>query len=780
MFVSLLPATCSSKNINMAAATGGPFPYTNVPLTIPGLTVRPTIRLAMTWDEAVGALDWLLEDAVIVGSASSLSATPLPPANGAADGAADGATDGAADGEVDVTYLLGFDTESDASRRIGTSDTLPAEVRRCPSTLQLGSRSRVLVVPSYHLLHVLGLPVPQAFRDLFSRADVWWAGVALAGDVEPLKETLGIEIPPNRVLDVSRVVKKWNIGEGLEELAYQFTAMIERPTPTHAPAHPASVHEPSPAKLATARAALRRSCEACDPCAARFLHPSAPPPVPAYIHDSTALSGIAVPVPDATTADGNDAPLIYPNLAVGWKTTPLTMSAWDTPPPLWTSEMLLYAAIDALASRAISEMLMPPRSTLPPPGQYPAPPVPNPAYEMLHARMAAEFNSEAVGGVLENVRRTMAHVFLTRENPDEPVPLSDLVRVLGAGRLVRGIKDRRAVLDEIVAHLVRSGVVQVDVREILVYPTLAPLPPSRPASVMSAMSGVSDVNGVSSSSSSERSTPVPYGSLLTPTALPPTAASVAEILLRQQHHSSHTHHDFSPTADAAGAHTPALLMPTATLAIPETATTPSRSRSRSPSAASSRGGSPMLRPADPATPPPAAEPVLMPVTVVEHVCLTRAIPPIPSWPTPTTHAPGEFQAWLDESMPRIPFTHATADRMAAYAASAHPALLAMPRARATAVADAWVAGLRDVYALGRLIDTYTSNMEERWTDMIGGGTGANGGRKGVRRGKKRVRNPRGNKPTGEKVADGDAIEDSALLDIAFGEDALGGDFFFDG
>ncbi|ORZ36657.1 hypothetical protein BCR44DRAFT_1432343 [Catenaria anguillulae PL171] len=448
--------------------------------------------LAETWTDADAHVDWLLEDAVVDGfvtqdslkrikledrkrakaNAAAIAAQPDPWGDASSSTADDFADMAAGTGSSssnsrsasphphhrttfpqqrtysateDQSYLLGLDTESYHLRV--ESATTHAFWRKFPATIQLSSRLRVLVVPVYWLVAHQNQPVSHRFRSLFSQSNVRWTGVGLAGDLSPFQDTLQIKLPRDRIVDADAIVNKWRIPGSLDELAYQLTDLFSRASPdTSMDTDSSAVQsfgdiaiDPQPtisAKFLNNYHTHMSTCPTCLPNLASLD----PAHIPPFLYLEDGLIGIGT------------GPT-YPNLTVGWKSKHLSMTNWDVAPHHWTSSMLIYSGLDALASRAVGVAIMP---------------VINP-YTWIHAttspdppmRISSHYQLPHVrqfpGAPLEWLRCTLAHIVTCREAGRPSV--ATVHKYVSTWKLLKGIKSRRAVMLDAIDWFVTTGVV---------------------------------------------------------------------------------------------------------------------------------------------------------------------------------------------------------------------------------------------------------------------------------------------------------------------------------
>ncbi|KAI9168321.1 hypothetical protein H9P43_007693 [Blastocladiella emersonii ATCC 22665] len=462
-----------------------------LPIQHDGQRVLAELRTATTWADVVASLPWLLEDALVDALEPEDTVTrlyvrkPRPAAARAASqsptsdnerkrthsAVSDDAPAGSKDDDDDEewpepsaaspppapaaplrpkcfaptsarVYLLGLDIEQYCVRFENKS--LPDAVRHHPSAMQLASRSRVLNIPIYDLTVTRGEPVPPELQLLFARRDVIFSGVGLKGDTKSLT-ALSLAFDPDRMLDANRVIHKWNTTGGLEDLMYAFSGMWDEYTRLRlagrgVPDDLLPRFDDSGVRLAVGTAASltyhRRRVIGLDSCAncKRHYHQ-----LPAFTYATNDLLGIG------------DGPA-YPQLAVGWKATGVAMSNWDLPAASWTQVMVLYAAIDALASREIGRLLRP---VLEPANWVEGMPTLefNPLYRPVHRRVLG-------GDLLEHIRRVLAHCLAQRgkQTVDKAAKFIDM------WKLLRGFRNRPQVLKAAVEHLAAVGVVKLEPR----------------------------------------------------------------------------------------------------------------------------------------------------------------------------------------------------------------------------------------------------------------------------------------------------------------------------
>ncbi|KNE70168.1 hypothetical protein AMAG_15139 [Allomyces macrogynus ATCC 38327] len=467
------------------------FPPVNLPVpNRPGLCQFAEARIAESWAEVDELIPWLLKDAEALelnkespplddedgGSAAgdasdglgvaaaaldtlTLDETPRPAEAPAADEELDAhqwpngddASDNAARASawaqtcaslgLDPTtpptahtsttpiYLLGLDTETDTARK--DAPVLPDGIpRTAPSTLQLATRSRVLIVPIFHLYFHDAPTVSPALRHLLTeRNDVVFAGVGIAEDAAPMAHW---DLVPRHVVDVATVVRPWNVASGIEDLVFRFTTMLDDDAPdTDTDTDDEADLTPPPPAVPSDGA-----CPFCPP-----AHTSSRPP-PHLFTESHARHLVC-----PTTGT-------YPYLRVGWKSKSLIFSPWDAAPCTWPIAAMQYAALDALASHHVGVSLWPhaPPSALPSilPVPVLAPPV------RINRRYRPPFRRIPGGGAAPAaVHRALLHVAGHRA-----VAVRDASKKIAAAKLLR-VTDRNAVVTASLAHLVNTGHVQV-------------------------------------------------------------------------------------------------------------------------------------------------------------------------------------------------------------------------------------------------------------------------------------------------------------------------------
>ncbi|KAJ3354543.1 hypothetical protein GGF32_002435 [Allomyces javanicus] len=327
-------------------------------------------------------------------------------------------------------YLLGLDTETDTARK--DAPVLPDGIpRTAPSTLQLATRSRVLIVPTFHLYFHDAPTVSPALRHLLTeRNDVVFAGVGIAEDAAPMAHW---DLVPRHVVDVATVVRPWNVASGIEDLVFRFTTMLDDDT-RDTDDDEADLVPPLP----TNPAADEGACPFCPP-----AHTSSRPP-PHLFTESHARHLVC-----PTTGT-------YPYLRVGWKSKSLIFSPWDAAPRTWPVAAMQYAALDALASHHVGASLWPhaPPSALP--TILPVP-ITTPRVRVNH-RYRPPFRRVPHGGAAPaSVHRALLHV---AGAPHRAVAVRDAAKKIAAAKLLR-VADRNAVVQASLAHLVKTGHVQV-------------------------------------------------------------------------------------------------------------------------------------------------------------------------------------------------------------------------------------------------------------------------------------------------------------------------------
>ncbi|KNE59496.1 hypothetical protein AMAG_18189 [Allomyces macrogynus ATCC 38327] len=356
------------------SSTGSPAAGTPATLATTSPTPPPTaieIRLPTTWAEVDAGIAWLLEDPLLV---------PTRMAND--------------DPDMPARIILGFDTEVDITRGSHTLTDAWA-TRNFPSTFQIGAASRALIVPLFDLVARHRAPISLALRRLLAADDrIIWAGVGLTRDLGPLKNLdsaintmwaahdrdedtgepmevdgeeegepeYGLAPPPDRVVDIDRVVKPWNIPSNLEDLTFQLTSVPMRHADAIAAA--ATPDAPLPSDLlptwewddgsatqpvagvedaALVPAAHGHELTSVPDKSADCMHCGAHATTPHYALSEEAMLGL-----------GSVASGTYPHLGIGWKCLSLSTSPWDRDPRHWSLGMLIYAGLDAVASRAIA------------------------------------------------------------------------------------------------------------------------------------------------------------------------------------------------------------------------------------------------------------------------------------------------------------------------------------------------------------------------------------------------------------------------------------------
>ncbi|ORZ31750.1 hypothetical protein BCR44DRAFT_1260203 [Catenaria anguillulae PL171] len=374
---------------------------------------------------------------------------------------------------TEFTYLVGLDTESYHIR--AENRLLPTPTRTLPSTLQLASRTRVLIVPVYFLTHMQRQPLSARFRALFARNDVQWTGVGVLEDLVPFQASLGVAMHARGVLDVARVTKYWRVPMSLEDLTFQFTDLAggaashdrnadgnnDKELGQKPPVqvfggvlHDVPPTVPSPTILRN----LRTNAAACAQCTALVADPEA---VPDYMYLEESLVGLGT---------GPE----YPDLSIGWKSTQLSMSMWDMPPEQWTATHVVYAGMDAVASRAVGDKIRAVvqvdtwtrywaaldawKATSDNEDQVPVGPMPVlESYRPLPLRLAVKVSE--THSPLEAIRRTLAHVAACREAGHPSI--RSVLRCIQDWRLLRGVKDRRTVITRAIEHFVRADIVDL-------------------------------------------------------------------------------------------------------------------------------------------------------------------------------------------------------------------------------------------------------------------------------------------------------------------------------
>ncbi|KAJ3368435.1 hypothetical protein GGF31_006396 [Allomyces arbusculus] len=330
-------------------------------------------------------------------------------------------------------YLLGLDTETDTARK--DAPVLPDGIpRTAPSTLQLATRSRVLIVPIFHLFFHDAPTVSPALRHLLTeRNDVVFAGVGIAEDAAPMAHWA---LVPRHVVDVATVVRPWNVASGIEDLVFRFTNMLDADTPDTDTDDDDDQSDPAPPPPPpTADSGV---CPFCPP-----AHTSSRPP-PHLFTESHARHLVC-----PTTGT-------YPYLRVGWKCKSLIFSPWDAAPRTWPVATMQYAALDALASHHVGVSLWPhaPPSALPAilPTPVLAPRV------RVNRRYRPPFRRIPHGAAPMSVHRALLHVAGAAHH--RAVAVRDATKRIAAAKLVR-VADRAAVVTASLAHLVSTGHVLV-------------------------------------------------------------------------------------------------------------------------------------------------------------------------------------------------------------------------------------------------------------------------------------------------------------------------------
>ncbi|KNE61166.1 hypothetical protein AMAG_06917 [Allomyces macrogynus ATCC 38327] len=425
------------------------------------------IRLPTTWADVDAGIVWLLEDPLLVPTHMATN-----------------------DPDAPARIILGFDTEVDITRGSHTLTDAWA-TRNFPSTFQIGAASRALIVPLFDLVVRHRAPISQALRRLLAADDrIIWAGVGLTRDLGPLKtldsaiKTMwtahdrdedtgepmdvdgeedevgpeyGLAPPPDRVVDIDRVVKPWNIPSNLEDLTFQLTSVPLRhieaittaatpdaPLPSDllptwewddglatqpvtgiedAALVPVHAHEPTSVSDKTAD---------CIHCSA---HATAPPH---YALSEEAMLGL-----------GSVASGTYPHLGIGWKCLSLSTSPWDRDPRHWSLGMLIYAGLDAVASRAIAVAVQ-------------ADPI---AYMMPRVPFRRYANGPSV---LVQLRQIFAYVLHTRggRKGKPGIPLDVAVRFIRTMHLIKGAGGHSAaILARGTEILLQSGILVVEPRD---------------------------------------------------------------------------------------------------------------------------------------------------------------------------------------------------------------------------------------------------------------------------------------------------------------------------
>ncbi|KAI9217853.1 hypothetical protein BC828DRAFT_390133 [Blastocladiella britannica] len=376
---------------------------------------RPEIavfRVATTWDAVLDSLGWILEDAP----------APRPEDMLNAEVAESWAIEG-------IKYVVGLDTETCRIRK-DNKEYGDDFLRQFPSTLQIGARTRVLIVPTNWLVIVRQQPIPPAFAAFMARDDILWSGVGLSDD-HLFMSKAGMPFVQDHCLDSEIITRLWYGHSSLEELAYRVAGF--GPGPLHQTGI-LSISPPGSLSRAPLRPLPdlpRGECEKCD-----ATH------IPVYMSDPSSLIGVA---------NGKSFPL----LAVGWKTKDLSISEWDIDPCQWTPAMAVYAAMDGLASyhvgiafhayfnhpagRAFEHIPIPPK---------------DPAYRPAHVRAFPT-------SPLENMRRALAyHANRCRERNAAATLRSALAHLKKLGR-IRGPFTTAEGFSVAAHHLVAAGILRL-------------------------------------------------------------------------------------------------------------------------------------------------------------------------------------------------------------------------------------------------------------------------------------------------------------------------------
>ncbi|ORZ33242.1 hypothetical protein BCR44DRAFT_27331 [Catenaria anguillulae PL171] len=420
----------------------------------PGLhPARPSLRihlthtypdidlvLATSWPEVDVHLPWLLAD--------SLESGGFP------------TQDDPASARNQPIYLLGMDTETYPSRPLLATTSVHKHIQpptflhdpNYPSTIQLASRSRILIIPIHWLARQHGpASISPALRALFANPQVKFTGVALQSDLEPLYKALGIPkiTPSGRVVDLELVVRDWRVPAGLDELGFQFTPLLSTSTHARIDAVHGGIHIDT--------------------------HPH---DRNAYLHDEDALLCL-----------GHPAQPGYPQVHVaGWKSTPLSMATnWDVNPARWTVAMATYAGLDALVSRAVGFAIGPvvdPRTwTLASDSETPVVLAVNPTYRPFHVRLStaialAQPSQHGVADSLANagqdgvsplvwIRHMLAFLHVRHARPMRVgnahgwiLGMSSVQHHVKSLRLMRGIRNKQALMDRAVEWMVSTGLIE--------------------------------------------------------------------------------------------------------------------------------------------------------------------------------------------------------------------------------------------------------------------------------------------------------------------------------
>ncbi|KAJ3372855.1 hypothetical protein GGF31_001392 [Allomyces arbusculus] len=452
------------------SSTGSPVAGTPATLATDVPSPPPTaieIRLPTTWADVDAGIAWLLEDPLLV------------PTRMATD-----------DPDMPARIILGFDTEVDITRGSHTLTDAWA-TRNFPSTFQIGAASRALIVPLFDLVVRHRAPISQALRRLLAADDrIIWAGVGLTRDLGPLKkldsaikimwaahdrdedtgelmdvdgededEVLehGLAPPPDRVVDIDRVVKPWNIPSNLEDLTFQLTSVPLRHVEAMATA--AIPDAPLPSDLLPTwewdNGSATQPVAGIEDAALAVVHGHEPTSVPDKTSDCIHCSAHAAAPPhyalseEAMLGLGSVASGTYPHLGIGWKCLSLSTSPWDRDPRHWSLGMLIYAGLDAVASRAIAVAVQADPIT------YTMPRVPFKRYP----------NGPSV---LVQLRQIFAYVLHTRggRKGKPGIPLDVAVRFIRTMHLIKGAGGHRAaILARGTEILLQSGILVVEPRD---------------------------------------------------------------------------------------------------------------------------------------------------------------------------------------------------------------------------------------------------------------------------------------------------------------------------
>ncbi|KAJ3366692.1 hypothetical protein GGF32_003336 [Allomyces javanicus] len=472
---AFLPANLARDPSLARAASPWPSstgsPVAGVPATLAtAASLHPTvieIRLPTTWADVDAGIAWLLEDPLLV------------PTRMATD-----------DPDAPARIILGFDTEVDITRGSHTLTGAWA-TRNFPSTFQIGAASRALIVPLFDLVVRRRAPISPALRRLLAADDrIIWAGVGLTRDLGPLKnldgaiKTMwaahdrdedtgepmevdgeeeeegpehGLAPPPDRVVDIDRVVKPWNIPSNLEDLTFQLTSVPLR----HVDAITAAATTPD----APLPSDLLPTWEWDDGSATQSVAGIADAAlVPAHVHEPTSVPdksadcihcGAHATAPhyalseEAMLGLGSVAHGTYPHLGIGWKCLSLSTSPWDRDPRHWSLGMLIYAGLDAVASRAIAVAVQ--------------------ADQIAYTMPRVPFKRYANGpSVLVQLRQIFAYVLHTRggRKGKPGIPLDVAMRFIRTMHLIKGAGGHRAaILARGTEILLQSGILVVEPRD---------------------------------------------------------------------------------------------------------------------------------------------------------------------------------------------------------------------------------------------------------------------------------------------------------------------------